>query len=45
MFTSGLTAAAVLFLKYGPYIAGIKLVTSGIDCVATYVKHRITTKG
>ncbi|CAH1230607.1 hypothetical protein PAECIP111891_06696 [Paenibacillus allorhizoplanae] len=42
MFITGLTAAAALFLKFGPYIAGIKLVTSGIDVAATYLKHRIT---
>lgn len=45
MLTTGLVAAVALFLKYGPYIVGIKLVTSGIDVAATYVKHRITTKG
>lgn len=45
MLITGLTAAAALFLKYGPYIVGIKIVTSGIDVAATYVKHRITTKG
>lgn len=42
MITAGLVGAATLFLKFGPYIVGIKLFTSGIDCVATYVKHRIT---
>lgn len=44
MFMTGLVAAAALFLKYGPYIVGIKIVTSGIDVAATYVKHRITIK-
>lgn len=42
MIASSLIGAAALFLKFGPYIAGIKLITSGIDVVATYVKHRIT---
>lgn len=41
---AGLAAAAALFLKYGPYVVALKLVTSAIDVAATYVKHRITTK-
>lgn len=39
---TGLAAAAALFLKFGPYVVGLKLCTSMIDVAATYVKHRIT---
>jgi hypothetical protein len=39
---TGLAAAAALFLKYAPYIIGLKICTSAVDVVTTYVKHRIT---
>ncbi|WP_281364216.1 hypothetical protein [Paenibacillus planticolens] len=39
---TALTAAAALFLKYAPYIVGLKVCTSAIDVATTYVKHRIT---
>jgi hypothetical protein len=39
---TGLTGAAALFLKFAPYIIGIKICTSTIDVVTAYVKHRVT---
>jgi hypothetical protein len=39
---TGLTGAAALFLKFAPYIIGIKVCTSTIDVVTAYVKHRVT---
>jgi hypothetical protein len=39
---TGLAAAAALFLKYAPYIVGLKICTSAVDVAATYIKHRIT---
>lgn len=39
---TGLAAATALFMKFAPYVIGIKLCTSAIDLAVTYVKHRIT---
>lgn len=38
----GLAGAVALFVKYAPYIIGIKICTSAVDVATTYVKHRIT---
>lgn len=38
----GLAAATALFLKFAPYVVGIKVCTSAIDVITAYVKHRIT---
>jgi hypothetical protein len=42
MIVSSLIGAAALFIKFAPYIVGIKLCTSSIDVAATYIKHQIT---
>lgn len=42
MMAASLTAAAVLFLKYGPYIVALKVCTSAIDVASAYIKHKIT---
>lgn len=44
MIVSSLLGAAALFIKFAPYIIGLKVCTSSIDVAATYVKHRIKTK-
>ena len=42
MIVSSLLSAAALFLKFGPYIVGLKICTSAVDIVATYAKNKIT---
>lgn len=42
MIISSLLGAAALFIKFAPYIVGIKVCTSMVDVAVTYVKHRIT---
>lgn len=37
-----IAAGAALFMKFAPYVLGLKVCTSAIDIVATFVKHRIT---
>ena len=42
MIVSSLLSAAALFLKFGPYIVGLKICTSAVDVMATYAKNKIT---
>lgn len=42
MIISSLLGAVALFLKFGPYIVGLKICTSAVDIATTYAKNKIT---
>lgn len=40
-----IAGAVALFIKFAPYVLGMKVCTAAVDVVVTFIKHRITKGG